>query len=273
MKSSGVRTEFGSQPQPLQCSPSIPINILIDSRSHPPPRRTLEVESAAPTTPYPVPLQHQHGDHRLLVDNTSIMSAAPAGRAAKRLAADLFSPTTQLPFQSLLSRVYGKPVELNLVRLNAPQLNSDILASLVAHRLRDRSNTPRRVVRDVVWKAGLPTSQSQVPSQADHAAVATKALSKDPSISSLARAKAPIGHIMHSLRLKQVSSISVGAKGRLGKRMTADRAEKKTARKGLTSKGPGFVVRGVGKSHISHGFQIGKRRVGAYGVRVTIGHS
>jgi hypothetical protein len=233
----------------------------------------LEVESAAPTTSYPVPLQHQHGDHRLSVDNTSIMSAAPAGRAAKRLAADLFSPTTQLPFQSLLSRVYGKPVELNLVRLNAPQLNSDILASLVAHRLRDRSNTPRRVVRDVVWKAGLPTSQSQVPSQADHAAVATKALSKDPSISSLARAKAPIGHIMHSLRLKQVSSISVGAKGRLGKRMTADRAEKKTARKGLTSKGPGFVVRGVGKSHISHGFQIGKRRVGAYGVRVTIGHS
>ena len=53
----------------------------------------------------------------------------------------------------------------------------------------------------------------------------------------------------------------------------APAAEKKTARKGLTSKGPGFVVRGVGKSHISHGFQIGKRRVGAYGVRVTIGHS
>lgn len=201
------------------------------------------------------------------------MSAVPVGRAARRLAADLFSPTTQKPLQSLLSQVYGKPVELNLVELRRPQLNSDILASLVTQKLKDRRNTPRRVIRDVVWKAQLPTTQSQVPSQADHAIAATKALAKDPSTSSMARAKAPIGHIMHSLRLKQVSSIAVGANGRLGKRMTANRADKKTARKGLTSKGPGFIVRGVRKNHTDYSFRAGKRRVGAFGIKVSVGHS
>lgn len=201
------------------------------------------------------------------------MSTAPIGRAARALAVDLLNSTTQRPLQSLLSQVYGKPVELNLVKLNKPHLNSEILTSLITQKLRDRRNTPRRVIRDVVWKAQLPTAQSQVPSQADHAAAAIKALSKDPSTSSLARAKAPIGHVMHALRLKQVSSIRVGARGRLGKRMTANRAERKSARKGLTSKGPGYVLRGVNKNHTDHTFQAGKRRVGAYGIKVAVGHS
>ncbi|KAM0723467.1 hypothetical protein Q7P37_000453 [Cladosporium fusiforme] len=201
------------------------------------------------------------------------MSAPPIGRAAKRLAVDLLSPTMQRPLESLLSKTYGKPVELNLVQLKQPHLNSDILASLVAQKLKDRRSTPRKVVRELVGRAQLPTAQSQVPSQADHAAAALKALAKDPSTSSLARSKAPIGHIMHSLRLKQVSSIRVGADGRLGKRMTADRSEKKTARKGLTSKGPGYVLRGVIKNHTDYSFEAGKRRVGAYGIKVTVGHS
>lgn len=174
---------------------------------------------------------------------------------------------------SLLSQTYGKPVELNIVKLDNPHLNSDILASLVTQKLKDRINTPRRVVRDVVSRAQLPTAQSQVPSQTDHAAAALKALAKDPSTSSLARTKAPIGHIMHSLRLKQVSSITVNAAGRLGKRMTANRADKKDARKGLTSKGPGYVIRGVRKNHTEYSFEAGKRRVGAFGIKVAVGHS
>jgi hypothetical protein len=226
-----VEAQFGSQPQTLlrihQAAPSILINILIGSAL---PRRSRGRW-------YRIPYQHHNEQsHRHIVHITATMSAAPAGRAARQLATDLFSPTTQKP-------------------------------------LKDRRNTPRRVIRDVVWKAQLPTSQSQVPSQADHAAAATKALAKDPSTSSMARAKAPIGHIMHSLRLKQVSSIRVGANGRLGKRMTANRADKKTARKGLTSKGPGFVVRGTRKNHTDYSFLAGKRRVGAFGIKVSIGHS
>lgn len=204
-----------------------------------------------------------------------IMASASrnVGSAARNLATRLLEPDTQRPLQSLLSQTFGKPVELNLVNLKRAHLNSDILASLVAQKLKDRRNTPRRVVRDVVWGAGLPTSQSQVPSQADHAAAAVKALAKDPSASSMARKKAPIGHIMHSLRLKQVSSIAVGAAGRLGKRMTANRADFKAARKGLTSKRPGFMVRDLRKNHVNTSFEAGKRRVGAFGIKVTVGHS
>lgn len=201
------------------------------------------------------------------------MPPPPVGRAAKRLAVDLFTPGVQRPLQSLLAKTYGKPVELNFVELKRPHLNSEVLASLVTQKLKDRQNTPRRVVREVVRRAQLPTSQSEVPSQADHAKAAAKALAKDPSTSSMARAKAPIGHIMHSLRLKQVTSISVGAAGRLGKRMTANRAQSKTARKGLTSKGPGYVIRGIEKNHTETVVEAGKRRVGAFGIRVSVGHS
>lgn len=217
-------------------------------------------------------LYHSHS-HPSPSTTTAIMSAPPIGRAAQRLATDLFSPKMKTPLESLLSRTYGKPVELNLTQLKKPELNAHILSRLVAQKLKDRRNTARRIVRDAVWGARLPTQQSQVPSQTDHAAAALKALAKDPSTSSLARSKAPIGHIMHSLRMKQVSSISVLAGGRLGKRMTANMAEYKLARKGLTSKGPGYVLRGVRKNHIEYGWSKGKRRVGAFGIKVHIGHS
>ena len=201
------------------------------------------------------------------------MSSIPTGRAAKRLAIDLLSPKIQSPFESLLSQTYGKPVQLNIIKLKRPQLDADILANVVTQKLRDRRNTPRRVIRDAVWRAQLPTSMSQVPSLADHAAAATRALAKDPSRATMARAKAPIGSVVDSLRLPQVSSVRVSAAGRLGKRMTANRAQEKVARKGLTSKGPGFMVRGVRKAHEVVSFRAGKRRVGAYGIKVSVGHS
>jgi hypothetical protein len=207
--------------------------------------------------------------------HTPIMSTSfrPPGRAAKRLAVDLLSPQIRAPFESLLSQAYGKPVELNIVKLQRPQLDADILANVVTQKLRDRRNTPRRVIREAVWRAQLPTSQSQVPSLADHAAAATRALARDPSRATIGRTQAPVTSVVRQLRLKQVSSIRVSAAGRLGKRMTANRAQEKVARKGLTSKGPGFMIRNVRKGHTNVSFRAGKRRVGAYGIKVAIGHS
>lgn len=198
---------------------------------------------------------------------------APLGRAARRLAADLFSPQIQRPLQSLLSQTYGKPVELNLTKLKRPQLDSEVLASVVTQKLRDRRNTPRKVIRDMVSRTQLPMSQSQVHSLADHAAAATRALARDPSTSSGGRRRAPIANVLAQLRLKQISSVRVSAAGRLGKRMTANRAQEKVARKGLTSKGPGYMVRGFKKNHTDFTFEAGKRRVGAYGIKVHVGHS
>lgn len=195
------------------------------------------------------------------------------GRAARRVAADLFAPQVQRPLQSLLSQVYGKPVELNFTKVRRPQLDSEVLASLVTQKLRDRRNTPRKIIREVVSRTQLPMSQSAVPSLASHAAAATRSLARDPSTSSSGRKRAPIASIIQQLRLKQISSVRVSAAGRLGKRMTANRAQEKVARKGLTSKGPGYMVRGFKKNHTDFTFEAGKRRVGAFGIKVYVGHS
>ncbi|OQO13921.1 hypothetical protein B0A48_00796 [Cryoendolithus antarcticus] len=202
-------------------------------------------------------------------------AAAPATytRTARRLATDLLCPTIKAPIESLLSRLYAKPVTLHLTKLARPQLDAEILANLVTQKLRDRRNTPRKVIRDAVWRAQLPVSQSQVPSLASHAKAAETALARDPSRATLGRQRASLSSVVAGLRLKQVSSVYVSAAGRLGKRMTANRAQEKVARKGLTSKGPGFMVRGVGKAHTRVALKAGKRRVGAFGIRVAVGHS
>jgi len=70
-----------------------------------------------------------------------------------------------------------------------------------------------------------------------------------------------------------VSSVRVQAAGRLSARMTANRAQKKIARRGANGKGAGYMTRGFRKGHVGVSFKAGKRRIGAYGVRVDLGHS
>ena len=73
--------------------------------------------------------------------------------------------------------------------------------------------------------------------------------------------------------MSQVSSVRVEAAGRLSKRITANRSQRKVARRGANAKSAGFMVRGFRKAHMAVSMKAGKRRIGSYGIRVDLGHS
>lgn len=181
-----------------------------------------------------------------------------------------------LGLQSLISRIYGRPVELRLIRLASPHLDAEILAAFIAQRLRDRTNTPRRVIRDATWKAPLPDARAVSKIQQYKQLRRINGLSnrlswQDLTMKSLGPTST--SSIVKKLALSQVSSVQVEAAGRLTKRLTANRSARKMARHGTTSKLPSPILLGHRKKHTQYAFRGGKRRVGQYGIRVHLGHT
>lgn len=194
--------------------------------------------------------------------------------AAKRNAVNLFDPAHQAGLQSLLSKVYAKPVELNIIKLRRPHLDADILSSVVTQKLRDRKTAPRRVIRDAAWKAQLPSDRSVVELQQAKkqpgTMVTSRALERSSAFGPL---RTQTSRIIQSLKLSQVSSVRVEAAGRLSKRITANRSQRKVARRGANAKAAGYMTRGFRKAHVTVSQKAGKRRIGSYGIRVDLGHS
>merc|ERR1712014_575141 len=208
--------------------------------------------------------------HLQILRPASIMATG----ISKRNAVNLFDSSHQAGLRSLLSKLYSKPVELNIIKLRRPHLDSDILSSLVTQKLRDRKTTPRRVIRDATWKAQLPTDRSVVELQQAKkqpgSMISSRALEKSSAFGPL---RTQTAQILRQLKLSQVSSVRVEAVGRLSKRITADRSQRKVARRGAHAKSAGYMVRGFRKGHVMVSQKAGKRRIGSYGIRVDIGHS
>jgi hypothetical protein len=184
----------------------------------------------------------------------------------------VLDPTQQAGLQSLISRVYSKPVEFKMIPLNKPHLDADILAAYVAQLLTDRRNTPRRVIRDATWKAPLPNALAIT-------RITQAKLQKQPRVFTPgdftlgAASRTSAQGIVEELGLSQVSSVQVEAAGRLTKRLTANRSQRKMARAGANAKGPGYMLRGFRKAHVQYAFRGSKRRVGQFGIRVRLGHT
>ncbi|KAK1822068.1 hypothetical protein LTR12_003414 [Friedmanniomyces endolithicus] len=200
--------------------------------------------------------------------------SAPIARRAPKASIDLLDPANQAGLQSLLTKIYRKPVELQITKIRRPHLDPSILSAYVSQRLLDRSFGPRRVIRDAAWKAQLPTPRSvvelQQAKQQRGAMVASRTLERSSAFGPL---RSSTGLILQKLRLSQVSSVRVQAAGRLSARITANQSQKKIARRGANGKGPGYMIRGFRKGHVGVGMQAGKRRIGAFGVKIALGHS
>ena len=192
--------------------------------------------------------------------------------ASRRISPPFFDPTHQRGLTSLLSQTYGKPVQLNLTKLTRPHQDADILAQVVVQKLRDRKNAPRRIIRDAAWKANLPTQTSLV--QQKQELQLRRNAAKPLTLAGLTHGgRGQISEVIKDLALPQVSSVAVEAAGRLSKRITANRAQGKVARRGATNKGETHMVRGAVKASTTQGMRAGKRRIGSYGVRVSLGHT
>jgi hypothetical protein len=214
----------------------------------------------------------EHCIPHYLIRQSLIMAARTASKVKSKL--DLYSPDHQRGLQSLLSKVYSKPVELNIIKIRRPQLDADVLGSYVAQRLLDRKMGPRRVMRDAAYKSNLPTdrvvTELQQAKRQPGRMVSAGELQKNSAFGPL---RPQTAAIIKQLNLSQVSSVKVQAAGRLSKRMTANRAQKKVVRRGANGKGPGYMMRGFQKGHVKKGFTAGRRRIGSFGVSVDVGHS
>jgi hypothetical protein len=178
----------------------------------------------------------------------------------------------QKGLQSLLARLYSKQVDLKLIEIKRPHQDADILANFIAQKLRDRRNTPRRVIRDATWKVALPSPQTVAKiNNARLIRVPNKFEWQDFTIGNAAQTNAT--SIVEDLSLSQVSSIAVEAAGRLTKRLTASQSAKKMARRGTATKGPAYMLRGFRKAHTHYALGVGKRRVGQFGIKVHVGHT
>ncbi|TKA68164.1 hypothetical protein B0A55_07435 [Friedmanniomyces simplex] len=200
--------------------------------------------------------------------------SAKAARGVARPAVNLLDPANQAGLQSLLTKLYRKPVELHITKIRRPHLDPSILSAYVSQRLLDRALGARRVIRDAAWKAQLPNERSVIELQQAKkqrgAMISSRTLEQSSAFGPLRNSTALI---LQRLKLSQVSSVRVQAAGRLSPRMTANRTQKKIARRGANGKGPGYMIRGFRKGHVGVSFQAGKRRIGAYGVSIALGHS
>ncbi|KXT10677.1 hypothetical protein AC579_4779 [Pseudocercospora musae] len=193
-------------------------------------------------------------------------------KRARRQIDLLMDPEIKAPLTSLIERMYGKRVDLQLQEIKRPHLDADILAQYVAQRLKDRRFTPRRVIRDATWRVALPTAQQvEEINNAKFTRQPTRFNWSDFTMQNAAKHNAT--SILQSLRLSQVSSLQIEAAGRLTKRLTANRSAKKMARRGTNSKKPGYMLRGFQKAHTHYAFAGGKRRVGQFGIKVHVGHT
>ena len=204
-------------------------------------------------------------------------AAAPARRALRSptsSTAPLLDPSHQAGLTSLLSQTYGKPVTLKLKPLNQRHHDSDILAQTAVQQLRDRRNQPRRIIRDGAWKSPLPSQAAVRKLQQERQL--RENLRKPVTLGRLDQGGAAgtqTSEILRDLNLSQVSSVSVEAAGRLTKRISANRAQSKVARRGATNKGQEHLLKGYQKKGTTDSIRSGKRRIGQYGIRVQLGHS
>lgn len=172
----------------------------------------------------------------------------------------------------MLSQVYGKPVELNLTKLSKPHLDASILAAVTTEKMRQPRASDRAALRVLVTSVGLP-GRADVLNTAEKERLLVKGLQQRPALASLGTQREGVDGILRHLNLKQVTHIGMYVGGRYALKLNADRKRTRRARNGITASGPGTIVRQVRKAHVQYAFRAGRRRVGAYGVKVWLGHS
>lgn len=244
-----------------------------------PPRGNISAEAHHEHHLHPIDLTLRSSSGDTLPRNrTTIMAAAAPARRAFRpppsSTAPLLDPTHQAGLTSLLSQTYNKPVSLKLSPLTHRHHDSDLLAQTAVQQLRDRRNQPRRIIRDAAWKSPLPTQAAVRRLQQERQL--RENMRKPITLARLNEggvAGTQTSEILRDLNLSQVSSVSVEAAGRLTKRISANRAQSKVARRGATAKGQEHLVKGWQKKSVTNAIRSGKRRIGQYGISVQLGHS
>lgn len=157
---------------------------------------------------------------------------------------------------NLISKIYKKKVEFNIVSLKSMHLNSDIYSEAIALKLRNRKNKLLRVLKKALFKIKLPRLFDLYTNSNINNNITRK---KD---------------ILNSLKYKLVSGVRFEASGRLTRRLIASRAVFKFryvgSLKNIYSSFIGLsseMLRGYLKSNLQHTLINSKTRNGAFGLK------
>lgn len=163
---------------------------------------------------------------------------------------------------NLLTRIYGKKVEFNIVDLKSVHLNSDLLSSAIALKLRNRKNNIVRILKKALSTVKLPPTYIFLISD-----------NETDNINTLNKSEME-NSILNSIKYKAISGIRLEGSGRLTRRLIASRSIFKFKYKGslknidssyknLSS----VILRGHVKSNLQYTLINSKTRNGAFGLK------
>lgn len=169
-----------------------------------------------------------------------------------------------LGLNSLVSKIYNKKVEFNIVNLKSLHLNSDIFSYAITLKLENRNNRLLRVLKQALKLVKMPYLKKSYlyEKKLDNGQLSHLSLN--------GYAKNVLNYIKH----KSISGVRLEASGRLTRRLTASRSIFKfkykgglknidSSYKGLSS----VMLRGHVKSNLQHTSLKSKVSNGAFGLK------
>jgi hypothetical protein len=188
-----------------------------------------------------------------------------------------FKSNNLLGLKNILSKIYNKKVELNIVNLKYLHLNTDILSESMVKKLKNRSNRLLKVLKKALSIIKIP--------------YLIKYFENDSNISYLNDFSSPLitnkeliyqdfsnddiqNSAFDSIRHKTINGARLEGKGRLTRRLTASRSIFKYKYKGglknidsSYKNKSAIVLRGNIKSNVQYTLINSKTRNGAFGMK------
>jgi hypothetical protein len=162
---------------------------------------------------------------------------------------------------SLISKIYNKKVEFNIVNLKSSHLNSDIYSDSISTKLNDRKKRVLRVLKKALSLVRL------MPSNLLHKNISNSIYNED-NIEKIG---------LSYIKNKAINGVRLEASGRLTRRLTASRSISKLKYIGnlrnissYDNKISSVMLRGHMKSNIQYTNINSKTPNGAYGLKVWV---
>jgi hypothetical protein len=188
-----------------------------------------------------------------------------------------FKSNNLLGLKNILSKIYNKKVELNIVNLKYLHLNTDILSESMVKKLKNRSNRLLKVLKKALSIIKIPylikyfENDSNITYLNDFSSplITNKELiSQDFSNDDIQNSA------FDSIRHKTINGARLEGKGRLTRRLTASRSIFKYKYKGglknidsSYKNKSAIVLRGNIKSNVQYTLINSKTRNGAFGMK------
>jgi hypothetical protein len=188
-----------------------------------------------------------------------------------------------LALNNIISNIYNKKVEINVVNLKYLYLNSDIFLEAITRKLKNRKNRLLKVLKKALKLVKLPSIIKYFENNFENSFLKRisnsnmEYLDKDIALNKEVISQSfylKEGYALNSIKYKTINGVRLEGTGRLTRRLTASRSIFKLKYKGglknvdSSYKGKSTVIlRGHVKSNVQYTSINSKTRNGAFGLK------